>query len=81
MTDASDVAAGAVLMQWQKRQIHNYEDPQRRLRRQHQTPSLRRIRHAWQPDTNYRFWDIFLRPSTLRNDDGPSLIRRPALLS
>eukprot|EP00965_Chrysotila_dentata_P083550 2756406-Pleurochrysis_carterae.AAC.1 len=27
MTDASDVAAGAVLMQWQKRQIYNNEDP------------------------------------------------------
>eukprot|EP00965_Chrysotila_dentata_P090019 2970891-Pleurochrysis_carterae.AAC.1 len=26
MTDASDVAASAVLMQWQKRQIHNNED-------------------------------------------------------
>eukprot|EP00965_Chrysotila_dentata_P121099 4005225-Pleurochrysis_carterae.AAC.1 len=26
MTDASDVAAGAVLMQWQKRQVHNNED-------------------------------------------------------
>eukprot|EP00965_Chrysotila_dentata_P172531 5693145-Pleurochrysis_carterae.AAC.1 len=27
MTDASDVAAGAVLMQWHKRQIYNNEDP------------------------------------------------------
>eukprot|EP00965_Chrysotila_dentata_P159145 5257266-Pleurochrysis_carterae.AAC.2 len=27
MTDASDVAAGAVLMHWQKRQVHNNEDP------------------------------------------------------
>eukprot|EP00965_Chrysotila_dentata_P018806 626220-Pleurochrysis_carterae.AAC.1 len=27
MTDSSDVAAGAVLMQWQKRQVHNNEDP------------------------------------------------------
>eukprot|EP00965_Chrysotila_dentata_P023668 784359-Pleurochrysis_carterae.AAC.1 len=26
-TDASDVAAGAVLVQWQKRQVHNNEDP------------------------------------------------------
>eukprot|EP00965_Chrysotila_dentata_P082885 2734904-Pleurochrysis_carterae.AAC.1 len=27
MTDASDVAAGTVLMQWQKKQVHNNEDP------------------------------------------------------
>eukprot|EP00965_Chrysotila_dentata_P017397 578002-Pleurochrysis_carterae.AAC.4 len=33
MTDASDVAACAVLTQWQKRQVYNNEDPLRKFQR------------------------------------------------
>eukprot|EP00965_Chrysotila_dentata_P216519 6189428-Pleurochrysis_carterae.AAC.1 len=83
MTDASDVAAGAILMTWQKKQVHNNENPPE------ETPTRNsdtfaathkaRMAAGYKPQVlGYYSGSAYL---TSRNDNGPYLIRRPAPLS
>eukprot|EP00965_Chrysotila_dentata_P255980 6212395-Pleurochrysis_carterae.AAC.5 len=81
MTDASNVAAGAVLMQWQKRQVHNNEDSPEKTPTPASDTFAAMYKARMAAGYKLQVLGYYSRPSMLHKDNGSYLTRKPAPLS